>query len=53
MIFFLSFNEGVIATVTLFNIQNIATLGRVGFTSQMSVVAGWPCLWVLAFCAGC
>ena len=22
-------------------------------TSQMSVGAGWPCLWVLAFCAGC
>ena len=21
--------------------------------SQMSVSAGWPCLWVLAFCAGC
>ena len=21
--------------------------------SQMSVDAGWPCLWVLAFCAGC
>ena len=20
--------------------------------SQMSVDAGWPCLWVLAFCAG-
>ena len=21
--------------------------------SQMSVGAGWPCLWVLAFCVGC
>ena len=21
--------------------------------SQMSIDAGWPCLWLLAFCAGC
>ena len=24
-----------------------------GTLSQMSVDAGWLCLWVLAFCAGC
>ena len=34
-------------------VQYLQTRSMLQVPSQMSVGAGWPCLWVLAFCAWC